>query len=701
MSDNARLVSRFGGMIRRKLSKMFSSPTSSEKKAISKNSVFDSCVKPGCEPLVALLGALNHRMRYYNPRGKMDDEDEERGDLTHVDTELSQVSINCVFPIVPAFHASKNMPLCPFVSIFSVPLEKAGVGLQMMFNNMTGAEILEVAGSDEESVISAATGSATKRSEGIEDTSKSSSVDIAFQTNIRCGDLYEFDVRFYHMTQVEKKADCLASAKKSGDSIRFFACRVYAPHARAVSQSRCSISVVRMCKSEIEDIAEDDRFDDDKFALDIFFGLRSERNDDGADVGAIGIVCTKCGLLFPLERGTSTSTAKLPCPNCERRLRVDGIFESLDKCRLKIAAEDDGGGEDDFGDETKDGNRSLFFSVGSRVRALWLGSDHERHTDWYRGTVTELFYDVENDGEDDCSERTYFVTIQFDDMSTSKSVPVKQAVRESLDHMVNIFNKTYPDMPKAAIKQCVREASRKGQSESDVVREVENLATSCSIAKHQSLESYCGDNSRRNRRRRRVIDPRWKTRLGKVRDPSQEKNIGSSDVETEPIVKFPTDMRSLRFRRFEILAARSLLPRDEWFDRAFESEMDDEDDPTTAKFEETKALTSKERLESVGTMRASAITPTPSLEDEVAGNEAEKIEEDTGLSTEQMFNLMSARCDESETTLEDPCVVCMCEIRKGEKVLALECGHSFHVGCIEKWLEARGKCPVCQTNVEI
>ena len=69
------------------------------------------------------------------------------------------------------------------------------------------------------------------------------------------------------------------------------------------------------------------------------------------------------------------------------------------------------------------------------------------------------------------------------------------------------------------------------------------------------------------------------------------------------------------------------------------------------------------------------------------------------LTTEQMFDLISTRSDESETTLEDPCIVCMCDIRKGERVLELGCGHAYHVECIEKWLEVRGKCPVCQTKV--
>ncbi|CAI8619084.1 unnamed protein product [Vicia faba] len=47
--------------------------------------------------------------------------------------------------------------------------------------------------------------------------------------------------------------------------------------------------------------------------------------------------------------------------------------------------------------------------------------------------------------------------------------------------------------------------------------------------------------------------------------------------------------------------------------------------------------------------------------------------------------------------LDTECVICLSEFTKGEKVRILpKCNHSFHVGCIDKWLKAHTSCPKCR-----
>lgn len=43
------------------------------------------------------------------------------------------------------------------------------------------------------------------------------------------------------------------------------------------------------------------------------------------------------------------------------------------------------------------------------------------------------------------------------------------------------------------------------------------------------------------------------------------------------------------------------------------------------------------------------------------------------------------------------CVICLSEFEDGELVRVLpQCGHSFHVGCIDTWLGAHSSCPSCR-----
>ncbi|KZV40839.1 hypothetical protein F511_29191 [Dorcoceras hygrometricum] len=47
--------------------------------------------------------------------------------------------------------------------------------------------------------------------------------------------------------------------------------------------------------------------------------------------------------------------------------------------------------------------------------------------------------------------------------------------------------------------------------------------------------------------------------------------------------------------------------------------------------------------------------------------------------------------------LADDCAICLAEFATGEEIRVLpQCGHGFHVGCIDMWLESHSSCPSCR-----
>ncbi|KAF5765244.1 putative transcription factor C2H2 family [Helianthus annuus] len=48
------------------------------------------------------------------------------------------------------------------------------------------------------------------------------------------------------------------------------------------------------------------------------------------------------------------------------------------------------------------------------------------------------------------------------------------------------------------------------------------------------------------------------------------------------------------------------------------------------------------------------------------------------------------------------CVICLVEYVDGDEIRVLpQCGHGFHIGCIDKWLGSHSSCPSCRQNVVI
>lgn len=50
----------------------------------------------------------------------------------------------------------------------------------------------------------------------------------------------------------------------------------------------------------------------------------------------------------------------------------------------------------------------------------------------------------------------------------------------------------------------------------------------------------------------------------------------------------------------------------------------------------------------------------------------------------------------SDAPLE--CPVCLGEFKSKDRILHLECLHSFHEACVDPWLEKHMNCPVCKTT---
>lgn len=50
---------------------------------------------------------------------------------------------------------------------------------------------------------------------------------------------------------------------------------------------------------------------------------------------------------------------------------------------------------------------------------------------------------------------------------------------------------------------------------------------------------------------------------------------------------------------------------------------------------------------------------------------------------------------------KEECVICLEECFGGGVVKEMPCKHRFHGGCIEKWLEIHGSCPVCRFKMPV
>ncbi|CAM0874510.1 unnamed protein product [Alopecurus aequalis] len=49
---------------------------------------------------------------------------------------------------------------------------------------------------------------------------------------------------------------------------------------------------------------------------------------------------------------------------------------------------------------------------------------------------------------------------------------------------------------------------------------------------------------------------------------------------------------------------------------------------------------------------------------------------------------------------EDQCAICLADFAAGEQLRVLpQCGHAFHVACVDTWLGAHASCPSCRATI--
>ena len=61
-----------------------------------------------------------------------------------------------------------------------------------------------------------------------------------------------------------------------------------------------------------------------------------------------------------------------------------------------------------------------------------------------------------------------------------------------------------------------------------------------------------------------------------------------------------------------------------------------------------------------------------------------------------LFNI-----NNNEVNNETPCncIVCICDIEDNDECKKLDCGHMFHIGCIDNWLRRTLECPMCRNVI--
>ncbi|KAL3508486.1 hypothetical protein ACH5RR_027887 [Cinchona calisaya] len=74
-----------------------------------------------------------------------------------------------------------------------------------------------------------------------------------------------------------------------------------------------------------------------------------------------------------------------------------------------------------------------------------------------------------------------------------------------------------------------------------------------------------------------------------------------------------------------------------------------------------------------------------------------------GLSQESIHNLPTYNFHQMETINpchETTCAICLMDFKNGDAARMLpNCGHCFHLNCIDEWLSRHGSCPVCRRDV--
>ena len=64
-----------------------------------------------------------------------------------------------------------------------------------------------------------------------------------------------------------------------------------------------------------------------------------------------------------------------------------------------------------------------------------------------------------------------------------------------------------------------------------------------------------------------------------------------------------------------------------------------------------------------------------------------------------IFKLPIHKIKSNDNLLLDECSICLEKYVQNDKIMSLECNHSFHDACIKLWLKNNNTCPQCRENI--
>mmetsp|Transcript_74664 Transcript_74664/g.136368 ORF Transcript_74664/g.136368 Transcript_74664/m.136368 type:complete len:321 (+) Transcript_74664:66-1028(+) len=81
------------------------------------------------------------------------------------------------------------------------------------------------------------------------------------------------------------------------------------------------------------------------------------------------------------------------------------------------------------------------------------------------------------------------------------------------------------------------------------------------------------------------------------------------------------------------------------------------------------------------------------------GQQASRVEPAT-VSQIAALALVDVKAASAGPALGTTCVVCLADFDEGDVARKLPCGHHFHKGCIDRWLQRNKRCPLCMHPVD-
>ena len=78
-------------------------------------------------------------------------------------------------------------------------------------------------------------------------------------------------------------------------------------------------------------------------------------------------------------------------------------------------------------------------------------------------------------------------------------------------------------------------------------------------------------------------------------------------------------------------------------------------------------------------------------------------QENQGLSEADIrkkFKIRMLKTPQEIKSMQDSCVICLCDYKLKQNVITLTCKHEFHFDCIKQWLDQNTTCPKCRKEFQ-